>query len=108
MQNHTKIYLRTVYPDFIDGEFLPCEVCGARLEDVHHIDARGMGGVGKKLDFIENLMGLCQFYGNHCHTRYGDKTQHMKFLYEVHMQFLEFMGAEFDRKFFEQCIAKYS
>lgn len=49
-------------------DFIPCEVCGAKAVDIHHIQARGMGGVKTKLDVIENLMALCR----KCHTDYGD------------------------------------
>jgi len=59
--------------------FIPCEICGKRAVDVHHIDCRGMGGTSKK-DGIENLMGLCR----EDHLKYGDKKQHMDFLRQTH------------------------
>ena len=60
-------------------DFIPCEVCGAQAVDVHHIEARGMGG-NKKADVIENLMGLCR----KCHIEYGDKKQYKEFLKDIH------------------------
>jgi len=60
-------------------DFIPCEVCGSQAVDVHHIEARGMGG-NKKADIIENLMGLCR----KCHIGYGDKKQHKEFLKDIH------------------------
>lgn len=36
-------------------DFIPCEACGAKSNDIHHIQNRGEG-----LDVIENLMALCR------------------------------------------------
>lgn len=68
-------------------DFIPCEVCGKRATDIHHIDARGMGGdpTGKK-DVIENLMGLCR----KCHNKYGDLEQYLDFLNKRHQEYLDF------------------
>lgn len=60
-------------------DYIPCEVCGNKAVDIHHIVARGMGS-GKGKDEIENLMGLCR----PCHVEYGDKKQHMDFLMTKH------------------------
>ena len=77
MKNHTKVYCS--HFGYILDEFIPCEVCGARAVDIHHIEARGMGGT-KKVDTIENLMALCR----HCHVVMGDTKTHMEFLKEKH------------------------
>jgi 5-methylcytosine-specific restriction endonuclease McrA len=77
VKKHTKIYLE--YFDYSLECFVPCEVCGNRAVDIHHIDCRGMGG-GKTKDTIENLMALCRS----CHLEYGDKKQHLDFLREKH------------------------
>jgi 5-methylcytosine-specific restriction endonuclease McrA len=61
------------------SDFIPCEVCGTRATDIHHIQARGMGGTKEK-DDINNLMALCR----KCHIDYGDKKQHMDFLKSKH------------------------
>jgi 5-methylcytosine-specific restriction endonuclease McrA len=75
MRKHTKVYV-----DYFGwADFYPCEVCGARAVDIHHIEARGMGG-RKSADKIENLMALCRS----CHLEYGDKRQHMEFLKKKH------------------------
>lgn len=77
MQKHTKIYF-----DFFgyDTEsFIPCEVCGARAVDIHHIQCRGMGG-SKLQDHISNLMAVCRI----CHDKYGDRTKYKNFLREIH------------------------
>ena len=77
MKNHTKVYLN--YFGYTGEDFIPCETCGARAVDIHHIEARGMGGT-KKGDTIENLMALCREH----HLEYGDKKQYMEFLKTKH------------------------
>ena len=77
MRKHTQIYLQGM--GYKTTDFVPCEVCGAQAVDVHHIEARGIGGT-KKADVIDNLMGLCR----KCHIEYGDKKQYKEFLKEIH------------------------
>ena len=60
-------------------DFIPCEVCGAKAVDIHHIDARGMGG-SKTKDVIDNLMAVCR----QCHIEYGDKEQYKQLLKDKH------------------------
>ena len=81
MKQHTKIYLRHFGYDTSD--FIPCEVCSAKAVDIHHINARGLGGdpLGKK-DVIENLMAVCR----PCHTKYGDNVQYKDFLIQLHLK----------------------
>ena len=67
------------YFNYVHDDWIPCEVCRRRAVDIHHIQARGMGGSSSK-DTIENLMALCRV----CHIEYGDKKQHMEFLKETH------------------------
>jgi hypothetical protein len=80
MQRHTKIYL--VFFGLDNTDFIECEKCGCKACDIHHIDARGMGGdpQGNK-DVIENLMALCR----DCHEKYGDKEQYMQMLTDIHL-----------------------
>jgi hypothetical protein len=82
MRNHTKVYLK--YFGYSGEDFIPCEVCGKKAVDIHHIEARGMGGTNKA-DAIENLMGLCREH----HLQYGDKKQYMEFLKDLHKQKLQ-------------------
>lgn len=83
MKKHTKIYM-----DFF-GYKIPedcfCEICRAQAKDVHHIEARGMGGnpSGSK-DVIENLQALCR----RCHIEYGDKKQYKEKLKSIHKKFM--------------------
>jgi hypothetical protein len=77
MKKHTKVYLQGM--GFDETDFIPCEVCGSRAVDIHHIEARGMGG-NKEADVIENLMALCR----NCHIQYGDVKQHKEWLKRIH------------------------
>lgn len=79
MRQHTKVYMK--HFGYGVEDFIPCEVCGTRAVDIHHIDCRGMGG-SKRKDTIDNLMALCR----PCHLEYGDKKQHIDFLNEVHIR----------------------
>lgn len=82
MRKHTKVY--TEFFGYGMDSWMPCEICGAQAVDVHHIDARGMGG-RDSADEIENLMGVCR----QCHVEYGDKKQHKDMLREVHQKFID-------------------
>jgi 5-methylcytosine-specific restriction endonuclease McrA len=77
VKNHTKVYLKGM--GYSTTDFIPCEVCQAQAQDIHHIEPRGMGG-SKIADTIENLMALCR----NCHTEYGDKKQHKEMLTATH------------------------
>lgn len=66
------------------SDFIPCEVCGKKAVDIHHIEARGMGGSDKK-DVIENLMALCR----ECHIKYGDITEAKDYLKKIHQLRIE-------------------
>lgn len=65
------------------SDFIPCEVCGAQAQDIHHIECRGMGGT-KQADTIDNLMALCRV----CHMKFGDIKQYKEYLKEIHNDFL--------------------
>lgn len=78
MKNHTKVYFK--FFGYDTSSFIPCEVCGVKAVDIHHICARGMGG-SKEKDNIENLQALCRG----CHDHYGDKKDFKQFLTEIHL-----------------------
>jgi hypothetical protein len=82
MKHHTKIYLDTF--GYVEQDFIPCEICGKRASEVHHIHRRGRGG-SSQLDFIENLQAVCR----KCHNLYGDRTQFKDWLTHVHLFFLK-------------------
>lgn len=81
MKKHINLYLQSFSFDVSD--FIPCEVCGTKAVDIHHIKARGMGGSNLK-DTKENLMALCR----NCHLMYGDKKQYVQFLIDKHSKIL--------------------
>jgi len=76
MQNHIKIYLQGM--KFTTVDWIPCEICEQTAIDIHHIDARGMGGTDK--DTIDNLMALCRG----CHTIFGDIKDLKESLKTIH------------------------
>lgn len=71
------------YFGYCKDDFIPSEISGKRANDIHHIEARGMGG-SKNKDKIENLMALTREE----HLEFGDKEQHMDYLKEVHAEFM--------------------
>ena len=79
MKKHTMTYFNHFGYDISD--FIPCEVCGKTAVDIHHIEARGIGG-SKEADNIENLMALCR----EDHLKYGDKKQHKEWLKDKHAE----------------------
>ena len=82
MKKHTKIYLD--YFGYGIEDFIPCECCGTKAVDLHHIFRRGMGG-SKEADTIENIMALCREH----HIEYGDKKQYIEYLKEIHKEKLD-------------------
>jgi 5-methylcytosine-specific restriction endonuclease McrA len=80
MKNHVKLYLSTL--GLSPTDFIPCEVCGSKAVDIHHIECRGMGGTDK--DSPANLMALCRG----CHVEYGDKKQYKEYLKQIHESYL--------------------
>lgn len=81
MKAHTQLYMKSL--GYSVGDFVPCECCGSKAVDIHHIDARGAGGSATK-DYIENLMAVCR----KCHLQYGDHKDQKAFLKNRHEEFL--------------------
>jgi 5-methylcytosine-specific restriction endonuclease McrA len=79
MKRHTMTYLNHFGYDI--SSWIPCEVCGKTAIDIHHVEARGLGG-SKEADNIENLMALCR----EDHVKYGDKKQHKEWLKSIHQE----------------------
>lgn len=79
MKNYVRIYLEKF--GYGTSDFIPCEVCSKKAVDIHHIEARGMGG-SKDKDTIENIMALCRS----CHIKYGDKKDFKDYLKDIHMK----------------------
>ena len=85
MKKHTKIYMD--YFGYGIDDFIPCESCGRKAVDIHHIEARGMGGTTDK-DTIDNLMALCRY----CHVVMGDTKTHLAYLISKHKNKLDGKG----------------
>lgn len=85
MKKHVKIYLE--YFGYDESDFIPCEVCGRRGQDIHHIECRGMGGT-KDPENIDNLMAVCR----RCHLIFGDKKEYKEVLKEVHNDYKQRRG----------------
>lgn len=98
---HTALYMAAF--GYGDSDFIPSELSGQKASDTHHIICRGSGGT-KTEDRIENLMALTREE----HLEYGDKKQHMVFLFRKHLSFLLVNGVKFDMKWIEEQIEKYS
>lgn len=77
LPKHTQIYFD--YFGYDESSWIPCEVCGAQSVDIHHIEARSMGG-SKLKDNIENLMALCR----KCHDSKGDRKEWKEWLIKLH------------------------
>ena len=81
MKKHTKVYMS--YFNFKIAEDVFCEICDSPSVDLHHIEARGMGGSNTK-DHIENLMALCR----KCHIKFGDVPDKKEWLKDIHQKFM--------------------
>jgi len=103
MKAHTIIYMKAF--GYSEGEFIPCEISGYFSNDIHHIEARGMGGdPTRQKDRIENLMAVTRKY----HDLYGDSPEFMAYLYRQHEQSMIDAGVKFSEKYIHDKIDYYS
>lgn len=67
MQKHIKNYLN--HHGYSGFEFIPCEVCGGKAVDIHHIIPRSKFGSKRKdeQDHHSNLIALCRLCHNKAH-----------------------------------------
>ena len=77
MQKYKQVYLDG--SGYSKTDWIPCEICEKTSVDIHHIEARGMGGTKRKEEF-SNLMALCRV----CHVKFGDITELKDYLKEIH------------------------
>lgn len=81
MVKHVKVYMD--YFGYGEQDVIPCEVCGARAVDIHHINGRGKGK-----DVIKNLVALCRYHHNAAHGL--EKTYlHKDVLMKIHQNNLK-------------------
>ena len=80
MQKHIKVYMNYYRYDISD--FIPCEACGCKSNDIHHIVFRSKFGKKTKdqQDAIENLIALCR----ECHNKAHDNKLTKEWLSELH------------------------
>lgn len=102
LKKHTTIYLQAL--GYNPCDFIPSEISGSKAIDIHHIECKGMGGnpIGDK-DRIENLQALTREE----HDSLGDKSEHMAFLFQKHMEFLDINGVKYDREYLLSKIEHY-
>lgn len=65
MQPHVKIYFEAFGYD--QADFIPCELCGSKSVDIHHIEPRSKFGRTSRFlqNNISNLVALCR----ECHDK---------------------------------------
>lgn len=78
MQRHTKVYMEFFGYDYPEEVF--SEISGEPVQDIHHIDGRGIGK-----DRIENLIGLTRREHEDAHAGKYTKQE----LREIHLRFME-------------------
>lgn len=99
MQSYTKAYLKELSRD--ETDFIPCEICGAKGTEIHHIMARSK--FRELLDDIRNLMAICRS----CHEQYGDRKYLVPMLLKIHKRVLQIAGVKTDYRFFDFYIKRY-
>ena len=64
MKKYVKIYM--YFHDYVLDDVILCEHCSKVAVDIHHIDARGLGGDARgHRNQIESLIALCRS----CHIK---------------------------------------
>ena len=66
--------------DYGEQDFIPCEMCGSKATDIHHIERRTRNKVTN--DFVENLVGLCR----DCHVKAESDTMFNMFCRIQHLE----------------------
>jgi len=68
------------YFDLGENDFIPCEICGSKAVDIHHINGRH-----KDCNNIINLMALCR----DCHTKAHQGIFSKERLQFLHIDFIQ-------------------
>jgi HNH endonuclease len=61
VKNYVKTYLK--YFGFDESDFIPCEDCGARSVEIHHLEPKSIAKAKENL--IDNLCAVCRS----CHDK---------------------------------------
>ncbi len=85
MQKHTKIYMK--HFGYAEQDFIKCEVegCYKKAVDIHHIEARQMGGTSIDKNNIENLCAICREH----HDKAGGDIEFNKKVKRDHLKWLK-------------------
>ncbi len=78
MLKHKKIYLN--YFGYGQDDFVPCENCGNRAVDIHHIKPKSQLGGNN----IDNLCALCRLCHNAAHAEKIDEST-LKYMHKCFM-----------------------
>ena len=106
MKNYTRTYL-TVINELTDDNdtFVPCECCGGRSTEIHHILNKNRlieHGILNLKDTIENIMAICRG----CHDEFGDKDGYLPILLKTHSDYIS-NHTEIDMDFINALIRHY-
>jgi len=94
MKPYTKTYLKYFgYPEDPDS-FIPCEACGAKSVDIHHLTPRSLRK--DLINKIDNLMALCRV----CHDRAGRDREFNDDLRYIHRKRLLAVTKDNEREIF--------
>ena len=89
LRGHKRTYCEAL--GYTEGDIIPSELSGDPAVDIHHINARGMGGTTNPMkNSIFNLMALTREE----HEKYGDKRNYKDFLKTKHLEFLMKVGVK--------------
>jgi len=83
MIKYTKTYYNYYGYPLDTSVFVPSELTGLQMVDVHHLEI-GKGNKARLNAPIEKLIGLTRWE----HTAYGDKPQYQEFLEDAHSMFM--------------------
>jgi len=61
MRCHVRNYFK--FFGYGEQDFVPCEICGSRAVDIHHLTYRSHGGD----DTVNNCMALCRYHHDMVH-----------------------------------------
>ena len=74
MKPYTKTYL--AHFGYSEADFIPCECCGNKAVDIHHLESRSIAKA--KINLIDNLMALCR----ECHNKaFGSFNEELKLIH---------------------------